>query len=337
MVEITVKTLFLETSEAWKEEGGVFKFWAKSISTNEICEPMMDLLVDQAFNEPLIFRHRHPAGRDDKVVPMFGRMKAASKIKENDKIFLLAEYHVPVITKYGHEIKHTRIFADWVKESYKGKKPIAISLSYIQYKEDGKAFWVEFLEASGTHVPACTDCLHVKGESIVIETAEEQQKKKFQDLEDLLEKMTLEKKGLEGKVTGLETEKSALKASLETQNTKLMADVARLSTDFAIIAKELDFAKTKGPLVKRVLELEKRPELEMFYREQKPEYLEAKIKEFEAPRPATSLSKNDILAKITAAAKESLEVDQEPTVDEVLKNVDPSIRDSMREFLKKGG
>ena len=341
LVAQSIHKIDFETLGAFEVSDDTFTFRAKSISTDEICEPMMDILLEQAINQPLLFRHRHPAGNDDKVIPVFGRISKASKISENGKVFMSCEYRVMLKTKAKHEIPHNKTFADWVKESYEAKNPIGISLQFLKYMDSGKAYWVDFLEASGTHDPACKECRNIKLEGGTMpDNGQEEQKKKYQDLEAELERITKERTKLELDNKGLGDEKTTLKAALEkaqADGKSIAEGFVKLKNEFQVIREQLDYEQTKGPLVKRIITLESRPELESFYKGQKQEYLEATIKALETPRPAINASKEDFMVKFNENLKKTLETNPNPPTDEVLKGVDPTLRSALGEFLKKGG
>jgi len=356
-METVVDKLTLQSSGAYSETEDSLSFWAKSISEKEVCEPMMDILISQAPNQPFIFRHRHPASTDEKVIPIFGRIKNAKKEKIDDKLFMVCEFEVPLKSPLGHVLPHNKVFADWIKESYEANDPIGISLAFLKYLEkingERKAFWVDLYEASGTHIPACVDCTHIEGGVVmsVNENAGQDdatkskpkegnkvEQEKYKELESQLETMTLEKQNLEKEIKGLQDGNETLKKALEEKDgaTKLlMEQVTKLAQGVTALEEKLEYAETMKPLVDKLVKLEGRPELESFYRTQTKEYLETEIKKHEGPVDATTDS-SDVAARLLAGMKEKLEV-KEPTKEELEKKIDPTLIPLMQDFWKNGG
>ncbi|PNX48639.1 MAG: hypothetical protein BV459_01975 [Thermoplasmata archaeon M11B2D] len=362
---VVLEKLTLQSAGAYKETENTFSFMAKSISENEICESMMDILISQAPNQPFIFRHRHPASTDKKVIPIFGRIKQAtkerikigdttvSKNEDGTKLFMVSEFEVPLKSPLGHELPHNKVFAEWIKESYDSGNPIGISLAFLKYLEtkDGKkqAYWVDLYEASGTHVPACVDCVHIEGGEAVMSVNEADpandgkkkvEQEKYKELETQLEAMTLEKQKLEGEIKELEKGNETLKKSLEEKDgaTKLlMEQVTKLAAGVSALEEKLEYAETMKPLVDKIIKLEGRPELENFYRTQTKEYLELQMKKLEGPVDA-NVDNSDIATRILNGMKKELESKkEEPAKEQLEKNIDPSLLPLMQEFWKNGG
>jgi hypothetical protein len=331
--------------EPWEEKDDHFYFWADSISEKEICEPMMDILIPQAKNGPLIFRHRHPAGNDEKSVPIFGRIQDITKIRKRSKAYLRARYDIPLKSPDGHDLDHAVLFKDWVKASWEAGVPIGISFSFLKYLDDGKAYWVDFIESSGTHVPACETCNHVKSGPLMSTNEEGRKKgKSYKEFEAELEKMTLEKAELEAKLETLGEDKQRIKDSLETKNHKMLHEIVKQSKEieglrksFSKMKNELEFSKTKGPLVQQIVELEGRPELEEFYKAQEVEYLEDHAKKLLMPRPNTGSSASPDYIRQMGMKALQVNLEDNPSDEEILKNVDPSLRSDLKKFMKEVG
>ena len=342
-----VKHHELQSMGAGKFEGKSFRFTARSISSNEICEPMMKIMLQQVGNMPLLFRHRHPAGNDDKVVPIFGRSTGGRIEKEKDLTYLVLDYNVQLSTEDGHELLEKQVFAEWVKESNEAGNPIGISLAFIQHLEDGIAYWVDLYEASGTHVPACKSCRHKneleKGGSIVPDDGKDkpdEQKKRYEILEGQLEKMTKEKSELEGKLGAAETSRRAALDEAEKQkleNGKFKEETVKLATTLKALENRLDYAETKKPLVDAVLKHEKRTELEGFYKGQTVEYLQGVLKKFESDANSPSISEgNSPVAKLMEdMKKKKLEFTIKP--EDALAKVSPELRAAMKKWYEDQG
>ena len=351
MITSLMRRIDLQAIDAGKLENDVFKFTAKSISNNELCEAMMKIALSQVNNLPLLFRHRHPAGNDEKAVPIFGRSAGGRIQNEGDLKYLVIDYEIPLKAPNGHELLDKQLFADWVKASAEGGNPIGISLAFIQHLEDGKAYWVDVYEASGTHVPACIKCRHVteykkneQGEEYLPDEVKDKQdeKKKYELLEKQLEKLTKEKGDLEGKL--VEAEGASTKALedmkvAKTENAKFTADLGRLTLDHQALKDRLDYAETKKPLVDRILKEEKRAELEDFYKKQTLEYLQKEVLKWESLGIAANIAtpKDSAGAMIVDMQKRRLDVNQKVDVKKALEQVAPDLRPKMLEFYKSMG
>jgi hypothetical protein len=362
-----LEKLSLQSSGPWTETDDLFTFPAKSISEKEICEPMMDILISQAPNQPFVFRHRHPAGTDKKVVPIFGRIGNArkerlqigdatvSKNESDTRLFMVCEFNVPLKSPLGHELPHNRVFADWVKESYEAGDPVGISLAFLKYYEEvnekKQAYWVDLYEASGTHIPKCVDCTHIEGgvamsanEDVDGNKPEEEngskvEQEKYKELEAKLEAMTLEKTTLEDQIRDLENGKETLENALKEKDGAhklLMEQITNLSSTVNALEGRVDYAETKKPIVDRLVKYEKRPELEGLYREQTLEYLEGEIAKHEGAQEAI-VDESDMAGRYIASMKKQMELKDEPEREKLEKNIDPTLLPMMREFWKNGG
>lgn len=351
MITSLMRRIDLQAIDAGKLENDVFKFTAKSISNNELCEAMMKIALSQVNNLPLLFRHRHPAGNDEKAVPIFGRSVGGKIQNEGDLKYLVIDYEIPLKAPNGHELLDKQLFAEWVKASAEEGNPIGISLAFIQHLEDGKAYWVDVYEASGTHVPACIKCRHVmehkeneQGEMDLPDEGKDKQdeRKKYELLEKQLEKLTKEKGDLEGKL--VEAEGASTKAledmkAAKTENAKFTADLGRLALDHQALKDRLDYAETKKPLVDRILKEEKRPELEDFYKKQTLEYLQKEVLKWESLAIAANVAapKDGAAAMMEDMRKRRLETNPKVDVKKALEQVAPDLRPKMLEFYKSVG
>jgi len=342
-----IRRVDLQAIAAGKLEGDVFKFTAKSISSNELCEPMMKIALEQVKGLPLIFRHRHPAGNNEKVVPIFGRAVGGKILAEGEMRYLLIDYEIPLKAPDGHELQEKKLFAAWVDASDNEGNPIGISLGLIQYLEDGKAYWVDLYEASGTHVPACVECRHVKNKKHENELGDvglvdeknkdkNEDKSKHEQYEAQLEKLTKEKQELEEKLAAARDAEKQVKA----ENGKFAADMARLTAEQQALKDRLDYAETKKPLVMAIIKAEGRPELEEFYKGQAIEYLQAQLKKLEtAAVAATAIvsPKDTAGAILEEMQKKRLEANPKVDVKKTLEMVAPDLRPRMAEFFKSQG
>jgi hypothetical protein len=338
----------LQAVGAGRLEGDVFKFTARSISSNELCEPMMKIALSQVSGLPLLFRHRHPAANDEKAIPIFGRSVAGRIEKEGDLRYLVIDYEIPLKAPDGHELVDKQLFAAWVKESAEAKNPIGISLAFIQHLEDGKAYWVDVYEASGTHVPACVKCRHVmeqheneQGEMDLPDEGKDKQteKERYEKLEAQLEKLTKEKTELESKLDAAEKDKKSYE-SLKAENDRFAAETARLTASVTTLAERLDYAETKKPLVDKIVAHEKRPELEDFYKKQTLEYLQKTALKWESQANSPSTSTGDATgAMMDQAKKAKLEMapGSAESVKKALEQVAPDLRARMVAFWKEQG
>lgn len=370
ILEVVRRKVKLETTDAYWQDGPNFFFKAKSISEDFICKEMMEILADQAHGASLVFRHRHPEGNTEKIVPIFGRGVEGQIVLEEGKRYMETVYRVETENKFGHPIPHQRMFADWVQSRYDDGNPIAISLNFITYRdvlEDGKFlnYWVTTVEHTGTSYPACDDCRNYTGEEAIAMVNEDDEKKKksqgkftgmtAEQLELQLEKMTLEKDSLESELQKLEGEKATLQKKVTEQESlvsKLQDDgdalkkqVLELATSLSTIKEDLEYAKTVKPLIDEIIKLEGRPELEQFYREKVKEvdsdgkplglkYLQAHLEKLS--KPVAQVSQLNPMQKMLEARDKQLEMN-EITKEKVLENVDPSLRQKMKEFLENGG
>lgn len=340
----------LQAVGAGKLEGDIYKFTAKSISNNELCEPMMKIALQQVNNLPLLFRHRHPAANEEKAIPIFGRSVGGRIENEGDLKYLVIDYEIPLKSPDGHELVDKQLFADWVKESAEAGNPIGISLAFIQHLEDGRAYWVDVYEASGTHVPACKSCRHVleheKNEQGEMDLPEDGTKKidtekeRYEMLESKLEKLTKEKTELESKLDTAEKDKKSAVDNLKAENDKFAAETARLTARQVALEDRLDYAETKKPLVDVIMKHEKRPELEPFYRKQTLEYLQAQVKKFESFANAPNIAPTDATGTaMEKAAKQKLEMTtgSKENAKKALEQVAPDLRARMVAFWKEQG
>jgi len=348
-----VRRLNLQSTGPGVLDGSVFKFTARSISTNELCEPMMKIALGQVQGLPLLFRHRHPAGNEDKVVPIFGRATGGRIEKEEDISYMIIDYEVPLKAPNGHELDDKKLFADWVNASAEEGNPIGISMAFILQLEDGKAYWIDMYEASGTHVPACVDCRHVlemesneQGETILAEEDEQVEAeagKKHAEYEARLEKLTKEKVELENKLVTAESEKAKIEDDLSTvkaENAKFVAETAKLSLGVQALTNRLDYAETKKPLVDKIIALEKRPELEDFYKKQTFEYLQKEVKRLEvnsATGQAETATQGNPAEKLLAEMQRKKLEAPKTDVKKALEMCAPDLRPKMAEFFKAQG
>lgn len=357
------KTVKLETVDAYWQDGPNFFFKAKSISEDFVCKEMMEILAEQAKGSTLVFRHRHPEGNTEKIVPIFGRGFESKVVLEHGKNYLETVYKIETENKWGHPIPHQRKFADWVQSKYDDDDPVGISLNYILHRDvlDGsfKNYWINTVEHTGTSYPACEDCRNYTGEE-AIQMTKEKAKGKFtglssEQLELQLEKMTLEKEDLEKELHKLESDKSALQKKVAEQESEvkklqntdqaLKKQVLELASNLQAMREELDYANSVKPLIDEIIRLEGRPELEHFYREKAKEtdkegnatgikYLQDYKAKLEQPK--ANVSKLNPIQKMVELRKKRLEIEPQAKED-ILDNVDPSIRAQMKEFLENGG
>ena len=105
--------------------------------------------------------------------------------------------------------------------------------------------------------------------------------KRVAELEEQQNKLEAEKKTLQDKAEQAEQEKDAIKQTLEDKDAavaKMITQVEKFGKTVVALESKLDYAENKKPLVDGIIRLEKRPELEDFYKKQPPEYLQKELK-----------------------------------------------------------
>jgi len=354
-----------ESTGTYRYEDDKFFFEARSISEDFACEYVMKILAEQSPGNPLIFRHRHPAGNDSKVIPIFGRVNKSWIALEENKRFMRSEYRVPLKAPNGKDLEENIIFAKWVEKSANESDPVGISLQYTVKYENGVAYWADIVEHTGTHYPACKDCLSVpKSEVVALEdqekiTLDSLEGKTSQELETMLEKLTLEKGELEEKIVALENdlegaheEKKNLEASISSeQSTRVLLE--KLSKDFTVLkrkfeeqAAELVFERSdEKKLIDAIVELEGVPEFGSVYKSWTKEKLEARKKELEGKLRGLQTQTLDPNNRISTWQQQTKKMANEFTQgisgdvspEEVLEAVDPSLKGAMADFYRKKG
>ena len=354
------KAKFEHSGPFW-QEGNNFFFTATSITEDFACKYVMEILAEQSPNNALVFRHRHPAGREDKVVPIFGRVHESKVVEQNDIHKMETTYRVPIKAPNGKDIKDNVAFAEWVKKSYEEGNPIAISLQFsINLDEDGKAYMANIIEHTGTHYPACKSCVNslptevvAMEEKVEMPSVDAIKAMDSKQLEELLEARTLEREKLEQKVVALEKEigeikesNGDLKATLEEEKTASVL-LEKLSKDFTVLNKKFETldalykyeTSEEKKVIDKIIELEGEPDFEEVYRKWNLEKLNAHLKKWEdRVKPGLQAAPLDPGQRMRAYAKKRLEDSADPSTEEILANVDPSIREELGAFLnKKGG
>jgi hypothetical protein len=361
---IELRKVRLEASGPFWEEGNNFFFTAVSITEDFACKYVQEILAEQSPGNALVFRHRHPAATDSKVIPIFGRVHESKVVLEDEKYNMETVYRVPIKAPNGKDILDNVAFAEWVKKSYEAKDPIKISLQYtISLDEDGKAYFANIIEHTGTHYPACTACVNTlpTQEVVALEengkksgtptSVEDIKKMDAKQLEELLEQRTLEKKTLEEKLVKLEGEvknlaesEQSLKSSLEESGRvsnlleTLSGDFTKLKMENDALKREFEFqnSEEKG-VIDEIIKLEKEPDFVPIYRTWTLEKLRAHLKKLEGKlKPQPDVQNRDPLASMRNFAKKQLETG-EPTQEQILKNINPAIRAEMEAFYKKKG
>lgn len=364
-----IRTVELEHPGAHWTEGDNFYFTALSLSDKYANEYIMDILIDQSHNTPLTFRHRHTLEDKDKIIPIFGRVEKAGKVElELDgkkRLFMRDTFKIPLKAPNGKDLDSNIIYAEWVKKKYDEGEPVGISHHFqTRLEENGEAYYANMLEVAGTPYPADTDCENRSPQETneVEIVMNEQDRKKLEkmnskELQETLEKLTLELKQTKAKLEAKEEEIKKLSESakgddksikkLEDLETRLKQKeteleeaeeeksrafdaIKKLSDSFHKLEADYNYEKTKGPLVRKIISLEKRPELEAFYRGQDEEYLEKRVKELSKPRPDISRLGFD-----QGTAEEKLE-EERVTLETVLESIHPSLRGKVKDMYDGG-
>jgi len=206
--------------ESIETENDTFRFKAKSITKDFVCEKGLDRLAQDSPNKPLIWRHEHPLIPDfAKTQHIYGRVLESKA--ENGEI--ISEYEL-----YNHTKEHEKV-RKVVEERFKAKQPIKISMRFRQYERDGVPIHFDVIEHSLTPTPACAECkmIDILNESDImpdekdlkvleeIKKLEAELTKKDKALENLQVKLVTLEKDIESKDKELESKEGEKKEILD--------------------------------------------------------------------------------------------------------------------------
>ena len=361
-----IKQARLEEPGAYWMEGNDFHFTALGTSDQFACDYTMDLLIPQVPNKNMTYRHRHTLEHSDKIIPLFGTAVKAEKVVEQregtDRTFLRTELKVPTQTPRGDDLDDNIVYMNWIKAKYDAGEPAGISYHWqYRLKHDGKLLYANLLEIAGTPSPACKECLigpPAAGEKAMdAKSKKELEKKTPEELQEMLEEMTLELKDkqekLEAKlkeVDDIEKERDEAVSVAERQKleTKDTADlVKRLSADQTALKTTLEEHKVKleemrldneylrsekKKLVDGLISLEGDVDMEAFYKTKEEAWLKKRLDKM-TPKPSTSSI--DPLTRYKEAQKKLEGTD--PTDAEIVKNLPPNLKAMYSKLIGKEG
>ena len=330
-------------------ENDQFKFIAKSITKDFVCEPGLDRLAKDSPGKHLIWRHEHP------IIPKYNSTHIYGRVLESkvDEGAIISTYEV-----YGHTPEHLKARRD-IEKRFEAKEPISISMRYRQYGEKDPIHF-DVVEHSLTPTPACKECvaLDILNESDNMTKTQEDLMKEIKELEDELTKkdklyeeleskvVVIEKKleesikDIESKETEIETEKSDKDKILE----KILELNDKLGKQNTVMDKlQEDIAmKDVEPLINSLVELDGKEMNDIYWMKAKQSYKEGKeafdeALEFFKKRVSEKESAVHALTTDLDSTAKDAQIKDEELEDEAMKKKrdDRAFANMPKEFFEK--
>lgn len=302
-----------------------FRFTARSITKDFVCEKGLNRLAQDSINKPVVWRHEHPIIPDFKNTHIYGTV-LESKAEDGS---ILSEYEI-----YNHTDDHRKV-REVIKKRHELGEPIKISMRFRQYDRGGSPIHYDVIEHSLTPTPACAECKMIDfvNESDIMpddnEKAEELKKikaleaeltKKEKLLEDLEVKVVTLEKSISDKDSLLEEKEGERKEILD----KLLEVNKKLNEQEKVVdeLKEARKMDELNPLIERAVKEDGELMRPIYTKEAKSLVKEGKFedaKKFLLER-LESLEKDKPMAEVTDLRESAEKVIDEELEDEGLRN-----------------
>lgn len=275
----------------------------KYISSN-----IIDNLAKYSPNQPIIYRHVHPAS------PAEGQILGT--VLESKLIDL--EDGVKGIEITGEMLQYTQYQQDavkYIKAKQDTEDPIQISIGFQQYGVDDPVDARPY-EFSLTDIPVCEECITYEVNTMINEKKTDEAV--IKELQKSLNKIKTENEQLLAKLGNYEkTEKEEISVKQELEDTILAItkkheeELVKRDEQISALKQEFEMAQKK-PYIDKLFRLEKDEELVDWYKGRTLEQLAARVekKEKEAPNPIVTKTLEESTTGVMRDVNKEMEMKQ---------------------------